>query len=130
MSLINSRGKLSYQEAVSVTEDLEPPALGFAKPSDHKGSVSSLSGAVIKQNNTIIQLLVSLHEKVDSLEDKVRRLEAGKVSITEEITNDLVSRISKLKLGDRPVPKKGKLLVNRDPRLIIKEELEKLKLSK
>nr|AYH52621.1 ORF2 [Dioscorea bacilliform AL virus 2] len=130
MSIASSKGKVSYVEALTLTEDIEPPAVGFGKPLEFKGSVSSYCGAIIKQNNTIIQLLVSLHEKVESIEERLRKVEKKELSLTTDLTNDLVSKISQIRLGDKPIPKKGVLLVDKDPLVIIREEQEKLKLRK
>ncbi|GKD33481.1 hypothetical protein Tco_1248990 [Tanacetum coccineum] len=37
MSLANQKATTEYQEAIQATEDLESPAVGFAKTSDYKG---------------------------------------------------------------------------------------------
>ncbi|ASA40119.1 ORF2 [Dioscorea bacilliform virus] len=126
MSAASAKGKVSYTEALEATQGIEGAACGFTVPSEFKSSASVANAAIIKQNNTLIYLLVSLHEKVDSLEERVKKLERLNVSITKEVTDDLVSKLGTLKLGGRPPAVRGKLLVNEDPLLILKREQEKL----
>ncbi|GJR11796.1 hypothetical protein Tco_0794448 [Tanacetum coccineum] len=40
MSLANQKATTEYQEAIQATEDLESPAVGFAKTSDYKGGLA------------------------------------------------------------------------------------------
>lgn len=56
-----ARGSTSYKEALLATESIEPPGIGFAKPSEYQGAVSGNS-TIIKQNNIQIQLLVQITE--------------------------------------------------------------------
>ncbi|GKD17841.1 hypothetical protein Tco_1206999 [Tanacetum coccineum] len=42
MSLANQKETTEYQEAIQATEDLESPAVGFAKTSDYKGGLHAL----------------------------------------------------------------------------------------
>lgn len=66
----------TYIEALQATENLEPPALGFVKPSEGaKGAIGS-SLALIKQNNTIIQLLVRVSEEIDDCKTDLERIKA------------------------------------------------------
>ncbi|GKC00031.1 hypothetical protein Tco_0986167 [Tanacetum coccineum] len=41
MSLANQKATTEYQEAIQATEDLESPAVGFAKTSDYKGGLTN-----------------------------------------------------------------------------------------
>nr|GEX50624.1 hypothetical protein [Tanacetum cinerariifolium] len=56
MSLANQKATTEYQEAIQATEDIEPPAVGFAKTADYKGGLANQVNAVIKQNNTLLYL--------------------------------------------------------------------------
>lgn len=49
----------AYRDAVAATEQIEPPSLGFIRPSEFQGPTSG-SSAIIKQNNTQLQLLVQI----------------------------------------------------------------------
>nr|GEX15166.1 TPA: orf y [Tanacetum cinerariifolium] len=78
MSLANLKATTEYQEAVQATEDIDSPAVGFAKTFDYKGGLANQVNAVIKQNNTLLYLaskqsqnLVELEEKFDKLKQKV-----------------------------------------------------------
>ncbi|GJW70532.1 hypothetical protein Tco_0127449 [Tanacetum coccineum] len=81
MSLANQKATTEYQEAIQATEDLESPAVGFAKTSDYKGGLTNQVNAVIKQNNTLLYLatkqsqkLVELEEKFDKLKQEIHTL--------------------------------------------------------
>ncbi|KAG6476317.1 hypothetical protein ZIOFF_065556 [Zingiber officinale] len=75
MSYINTQATNSYKEALQATEAIEAPSLGFCKPTDYKGALSG-TFATIKQANTQIQLLVTILEKLESLEDRIKKIEA------------------------------------------------------
>ncbi|KAG6480393.1 hypothetical protein ZIOFF_063893 [Zingiber officinale] len=75
MSYINTQATSSYKEALQATEAIEAPSLGFCKPADYKGALSGTI-ATIKQANTQIQLLVTILEKLESLEDRIKKIEA------------------------------------------------------
>ncbi|GJR13843.1 Orf y [Tanacetum coccineum] len=70
MSLANQKATTEYQEAIQATEDLESPAVGFAKTSDYKGGLTNQVNAVIKQNNTLLYLATKQSQKLVSLEEK------------------------------------------------------------
>ncbi|KAG6510262.1 hypothetical protein ZIOFF_028271 [Zingiber officinale] len=75
MSYINTKATSSYKEALQATEEIEAPTLGFCRPSEYKGGISS-NIALIKQANTLIQLLVTILEKLEALEERIKKLEA------------------------------------------------------
>lgn len=128
MSYINSSASSAYKEALKATELLEEPALGFIKPRDHnREGIQKSVTAVTKQNNTLIQLVVSLHEKINNLEEKVDKLRK-EPSRESGISADLITKLENLTLREREKPKevKGKRLVFRDPLDIIKSERKKL----
>ncbi|KAG6471442.1 hypothetical protein ZIOFF_068884 [Zingiber officinale] len=128
MSFINTKATNSYKEALQATEGIESPAVGFCKPSDYKGGISS-NNILIKQANTQIQLLVSILEKLESLEERVKRLEAKEVHIQptlpDEVIKNLSERIQAISLQEKPKESKGKLRVFTDPFQILKEEQAK-----
>ena len=50
-----------YKNAIAATESLEEPAVGFVKPLEVAPKATT---ALLKQNNTIIQLLVKISEEL------------------------------------------------------------------
>nr|AWK49041.1 ORF2 [Taro bacilliform CH virus] len=114
MSHINTQATESYTTALQATEEIEAPAVGFAKPADNKGPNSGTT-TLIKQNNTQIELLVRLTEEVKALRQEVAQLRKEK-SQASSIPDDLSSGLKNLKLSDqktREAP--GKLRVFKDP---------------
>jgi hypothetical protein len=98
-----------YQETLKATQTIEEPSYGFLKPADVTKIAST---AIIKQNNTIIQLLVKIKEDLEDCKIAIRRLEAAKTKIpeTEDLTqsiSDLQKGLQKLSLGE-PSEKKIK----------------------
>ncbi|KAG6521357.1 hypothetical protein ZIOFF_018473 [Zingiber officinale] len=73
--------KESYRDAVQATEEIEAPAIGFCRPAEYKEPTSS-SGALLKQGNTQIQLLVQIQEKLLHIEERIAKLEAKKLTTT------------------------------------------------
>ena len=63
----NTQNTQFYKQAVQATDPIESPGVGFAKPADYRGGTSGTT-TIIKQNNTQIQLLVLLCEKLRNLE--------------------------------------------------------------
>ncbi|KAG6510313.1 hypothetical protein ZIOFF_028323 [Zingiber officinale] len=92
MSYINTQASSSYIDALQATEGIEAPALGFCRPGDCKGPVTS-STALNKQGNTQIQLLVQIQEKVLALEERIKKLEA-KGSLTN-IPDEVIQKLTK-----------------------------------
>ncbi|GJZ14579.1 hypothetical protein Tco_0550256 [Tanacetum coccineum] len=81
MSLANLKAITEYQEGIQATEDIESPAVGFAKTSDYKRGLTNQVNAVIKQNNILLYLaskkshkLIKLEEKFDRLKQKVHTI--------------------------------------------------------
>ncbi|KAG6472422.1 hypothetical protein ZIOFF_069884 [Zingiber officinale] len=112
MSYINTKATSSYKEALQATEAIEAPSLGFCKPTDYKGALSGTI-ATIKQANTQIQLLVTILEKLESLEDRIRRIEAKanpEVTLPNEVIQELSNKIKGLALQEKAKEGKGKLL--------------------
>ncbi|KAG6485269.1 hypothetical protein ZIOFF_053803 [Zingiber officinale] len=128
MSYINTKATNSYKEALQATEGIEAPAIGFCKPADYKGGISS-NNILIKQANTQIQLLVTILEKLESLEERIKRLEAKEApaqqALPEEIVKNLSERIQAISIQEKPKQPKGRLRVFTDPFQILKEEQAK-----
>ncbi|KAJ1686351.1 hypothetical protein LUZ63_017741 [Rhynchospora breviuscula] len=118
-----------YKEALKATESIQPPAVGFVRPQDITGRTTEVQ---FKLNNTIIQLLLKLTEKVEDLKVAVKKLETAKgkeVAQPDDLTDSLEqiqNQLQKLSLGEsnKPaVPKsKGKLFVFKNPKEIFEAE--------
>ncbi|KAG6535532.1 hypothetical protein ZIOFF_000554 [Zingiber officinale] len=125
-----TRNTVAYKEAVKATEQIESPAIGFARPSDFQGPTSGNS-AIIKQNNTQLQLLVQITEILKGIQADLKIIaEQTKKGVqTTSIPDDLVDKLKNLSLGpvDKLKEPRGKLRVFKNPYKILKEEQEKLK---
>ncbi|KAG6524820.1 hypothetical protein ZIOFF_014764 [Zingiber officinale] len=101
MSYINTKATNSYKEALQATEGIEAPAAGFCKP-------------------------LTTKEKLESLEERVKNLEAKEAlaqqALPEEIVKSLSERIQAISIHEKPKELKGKLRVFTDPFQILKEE--------
>ena len=128
---ISSRTE-TYLDALRATESIEVPAEGFATPSSSQKPPST----IIKQNNTIIQLLIKISEKLDDCLGTVKDIKgvvtertAGTSSgITEKVVEDLEKSLQKLNLGEivpKPKPKPAPFYVYKDPVKILEEEKRK-----
>ncbi|KAG6535784.1 hypothetical protein ZIOFF_000813 [Zingiber officinale] len=120
----------SYKEAVQATEQIESPAVEFAKPSEFQGPTSG-NMVIIKQNNTQLQLLVQIAKSLKDIQVDLKTIveqTKGGIKATS-LLDDLITKLQNLSLGPTESPKegKGKLRVFRDPYKILKEEQEKLK---
>lgn len=65
----------SYKDSLIFTESIDSPSVGFLKPAPGVGLA-----AVIKQNNTLIQLLVSVSEKLEDIQTELTNLRKEVVS--------------------------------------------------
>ena len=122
----------AYQNALKATESIEEPAEGFIKPSSTPKATSTL----IKQNNTIIQLLIKISENLDDCLDKVKDIRrvvteksAGTSSgVSEKVLEDPEKSLQKLNLGEivpKPKPKPAPFYVYKNPTKIFEEEKRK-----
>ena len=122
----------AYLDALRATESIEVPAEGFATPSSSQKPPST----IIKQNHTIIQLLIKISEKLDDCLGTVKDIKgvvtertAGTSSgITEKVVEDLEKSLQKLNLGEivpKPKPKPAHFYVYKDPVKILEEEKRK-----
>ncbi|AIT58608.1 ORF2 [Yacon necrotic mottle virus] len=136
MSLANQKASISYQEAVEATEGIETPALGFIRPSDYKTGATSLSSAIIKQNNTLLYLLIAQAQKLEEIKEEIEKLKRNLTTLEkresaplnlEDSIDSLTKRIDNLSLTKKnPVGgKQGPIYVFKDPNKIFKEEYEK-----
>ncbi|AAN75639.1 unknown [Taro bacilliform virus] len=103
-----------YIKSLEETKVLGDPSVGFSEiPTTAIGTATGFS-TLYKQNNTIINLLISLHKKVDSLSKKTD-------------VDELATELSKLTIKDTPkVKAKTPLYVFKSPRLILEEERYKI----
>ncbi|KAG6471685.1 hypothetical protein ZIOFF_069131 [Zingiber officinale] len=107
--------ELLLQRVETATEGIEAPALGFCRPAEYKGATSS-STAIIKQANTQIQLLVSILEKLESLEERIKKIE-GKIAVSSNLQQEtalpdnliqsLTDRIKTLSIQEKPKESKA-----------------------
>lgn len=122
-----------YRDALEATEELDAPAQGFVRPSRIQGGQASSLTAVLKQNNTIIQLLVKISERLDDcildLKNLKNKAEKGKEVDLEDSIQDLTKKLEKVSLGGtitEPVKKsKGPFYVFTDPLKIYENEKKK-----
>nr|AVM13464.1 ORF2 [Taro bacilliform virus] len=105
---------LGYTKSLEETKILGDPSIGFTEiPTAAIGTATGFS-TLYKQNNTIINLLISLHKKVDSLSRKTD-------------VDELATELSKLTIKETPkVKAKTPLYVYKSPRLILEEERHKI----
>ncbi|GJX02766.1 hypothetical protein Tco_0188682 [Tanacetum coccineum] len=111
MSLANLKATTEYQEAIQATEDIESPAVGFAKTSDYKGGLTNQVNAVIKQNNTLLYLaskqsqkLIELEEKFDRLKQKVHTIFEKEIQPAdlEDSLSSLAKRLDNFSISELP----------------------------
>ncbi|GKA41463.1 hypothetical protein Tco_0734056 [Tanacetum coccineum] len=136
MSLANQKATTQYHEAIQATEDIESPAVGFAKISDYKGGLTIQVKTVIKQNNTLLYLaskqsqkLIELEEKFDKLKQEVHTITEKEIQSAdlEDSISSLAKRLDNFSIsGKLPVKRAdGKIHVFEDPNKIFKEQFEK-----
>nr|ACE76857.1 unknown [Citrus yellow mosaic virus] len=123
----------TYKRALAATEPINSPSLGFVNPEEYSGGITGTK-ALIKQNNLLIQLVVELSVNVNSLSDQVAQLteQLGKQpqqgSSSTALPDDLIDKLRDLSLGtEKKKEKRGTFYAYKDPYLIYKEEVEKLK---
>nr|GFB76200.1 hypothetical protein [Tanacetum cinerariifolium] len=125
-----------YQEAIQATEDIEPPAVGFAKTAYYKGGLANQVNAVIKQNNTLLYLASKQNQKLIELEEKFDRLKQQVSTVIEkeiqpadleDSISSLAKRLDNFSIsGKLPVKRSdGKIHVFEDPNKIFKEQFNK-----
>nr|WDR24966.1 gp2 [Camellia sinensis badnavirus] len=114
---------LEYQSALKNTELIDKPAEGFATGTNLAGGLRT----IVHQNNTLIELCISLHRRIDALEGKVRSIEAAKGVLPD----DILTKFQNLTLEQKkPVQTKGLLRVTGSSRKALEEEIRKWELRK
>lgn len=128
MSAPPTSSSSEYLEALKATEFIEPPAVGYTRPAEHKGLATAIA-SVQKQNNTIIQLFTQLFTQLTAIQGEIRSLKAEqKPSAQQEaLLDQVITKLGKLSLSEKLPEKTGKLLVHKDPVLIFQEEKIKLR---
>ncbi|GJY97288.1 hypothetical protein Tco_0514198 [Tanacetum coccineum] len=84
MSLVIAKSNPDYVEAKQATEEIEIPSIGFAVPSEFKEGTIKTLGAVIKQNNTILYLLVKQSEEVRSIREELTEVKGRDGTSTDD----------------------------------------------
>ncbi|GKB89835.1 hypothetical protein Tco_0962107 [Tanacetum coccineum] len=112
MSLVIAKVNPDYVEAKQATEEIETPSIGFAAPSEFKEGTIKTLGALIKQNNTILYLLIKQGEEVKTIREELIEVK-GRLKVLEkqeaapqefgEAIADLTKRLEK-KMSQRRVP--------------------------
>lgn len=120
----------NYQKALEETEYVDSVATGFTKSSGL--SAGDLGRKAIQQNNTILQLLLRLHSRVETLNAEVLVIKnhlTNKPSTSTNIPEDLIQKLENLNLGpsEPKKTKKGIFFAFKDPYVIFEEEKAKLK---
>lgn len=122
----------SYRNSLISTESIDPPSIGFLRPAPGVGLA-----AVIKQNNTLIQLLVSVSEKLEDIQTELTILkkevvDKGKSHVTPENLDPILDEIQKKLEGfhigepkSKPLKKKSPFFVFTDPLKIYEAEKRK-----
>lgn len=70
------------------------------------------------QLNTIIELLIKLHEKIDKISERINRQEPQKNNKIETDIDQLVKQVSKLKIEENVVIKNKKVFSNKFERYV------------
>ena len=95
----------NYLEALSTTKRLLDSSEGF---STYNGTSKS-DVVIIKQNNTILQMLLQLFNKLEQIENRIKYLEEKKAM--DNKIDELIYRINNLKLDEAKKPKSQKELM-------------------
>nr|WKY95837.1 putative nucleic acid binding protein [Dioscorea bacilliform BL virus] len=120
------------KRALKATEPIEPPAVGFVKTYDYQNKLAGAVASTQKQNNTILQLFVQLFEKIAELQQELKEVkknlqqQQSPASTSDDLLNQVITKLGKLSIADKVPEKRGKILVWKDPCLIYQEELAKL----
>nr|WKY95834.1 putative nucleic acid binding protein [Dioscorea bacilliform BL virus] len=116
------------KKALQTTEHIEPPSIGYVKTLDYQGKLAGAIAAVQKQNNTLIQLQIQQFEKLSQIYTAIQSIkqQASPSAVSTDLLDQVIDKLGKLSIQDKPPQKRGKLLVWKDPCLIYKEELDKL----
>lgn len=119
------------KRALKATEPIEPPAVGFVKSYDYQNKLAGAVASIQKQNNTLLQLFIQLFEKVEAIQQDLKEIKKGLAAPSasegsDELLNQVISKLGKLSISEKVPEKRGKILVWKDPCLIYQEEVDKL----
>ncbi|GJZ07195.1 RNA-directed DNA polymerase [Tanacetum coccineum] len=114
MSLVIAKVNPDYVKAKQATEDIETPSIGFAAPSEFKEGTIKTLGVLIKQNNTILYLLIKQGEEVKTKEKNLLKFKGRLMYprdnkkrttgiLETQAIADLTKRLEK-KMSQRRVP--------------------------
>ena len=92
----------NYLEALSATKELLDPPERFRT----YNASSKFDEVIIKQNNTILQMLLQLFNKLEQIEIRVKYLEEEKA--VDNKLDELIYRINNLNLNETKKPKSQK----------------------
>ncbi|KAG6527663.1 hypothetical protein ZIOFF_009789 [Zingiber officinale] len=128
MNIDDLRENTDYKRALQITEAIDGPTIGLASPTEPK-TTFDIQKVLIKQNNTLISLIVNLTLQVQRLQEEIRQVSLPKPRTAskelEDSIADLTRRIGSLNLGTDPIipKKKGSILVFKNPAEILKNEV-------
>lgn len=134
--LTTAKVSSDYVEALKATAELEVPAVGFSVPESLQGGQATLSKEIIKQNNTLIYLLLKQAEEIRALEGQISKINLSLATLEtedrkEKELSDSIADLSK-RLGliatDKAQPpraKQGPIYYNKDPKAIFDSQYKK-----
>ena len=91
-----------YLEALGNTKRLLDPPEGFST----YNATSKTDEIIIKQNNTILQILLQLFSKLEQIESRIKYLEEE--NAVDNKIDELIYRVNNLKLDEVTKPKTQK----------------------
>ena len=92
-------GLENYLEALSNTKRLLDPPKGLST----YNATSKSDEVIIKQNNTILQMLLQLFNKLEQIENRIKYLEEEK--IMDNKIDELIYKINNLKIDEVRKPR-------------------------
>ena len=92
-------GLENYLEALNLTKKLLDPLEGFST----YNPTSKTDEVIIKQTNTILQILLQIVNKLEQIEVRIKYLEEEKA--TDNKIDELIYRINNLKIDGTKRPK-------------------------
>ena len=125
-----------YIEALKATSELESPGVGFSAPGGLQGGQVTLSKEIIKQNNTLIYLVLKQAEEIKALEGQISKINLSLATLGEEDRkekelSDSIADLSK-RLGliatdktQAPRAKQGPIYYFKDPKAIFDSQYSK-----
>ena len=128
-NLVTAKVSPDYIEALQVTQEIESPAVGFSVPSEIKGGQVTLTTTLIKQNNTLVYLLLKQAEEVRSIKEQLDTVSSSLNTFVEkeikslelkESISDLSKRLGLIGVTEKQVPrtKQGPIFYFKDPKAI------------